>query len=278
MLLALYNFILILFSTAFFTGILGGLTGLGGGVILIPFLVIGLKINIYYAMGAALMCVIATSQGALLANLNNNLINLRIGIFLSTSAVIGALVGASLLLTLNQHIIEIIFGIVLLISAILTWRNKEETMNKIKSHPWAKKLSLEQKHPFIKNQKYKVKRVPQAFGILFIGGILSSLLGIGSGSLNILAMNVTMRIPYHIATVTSNFMIGILASVSAAIYLSRGFVDPILTFPLVIGILAGSFIGSKILVKSNLKILRIIVSILIILLGFEMIFKGIFNI
>lgn len=270
--MTIYIFLLTLFAIAIFTGILGGLTGLGGGVILIPFLVLVLKINIYYAMGASLMCVIATSQGAILAQTNDYLINLRVGILLTTSAVVGALIGASLLLIINPQMIKIIFGVLLLISAYITWRNKEPSGTRKTSHPWAKKLLLEQKQSFLK--KYKIQRVPHGLGILFAGGILSSLLGIGAGSLNILAMNVTMRLPYHVAAATSNFIIGILAAVSAAIYLSRGYIDPILTFPLVIGVTLGSFIGSKILTKINIYVLRVIFSILIIFLGIEMIYKG----
>lgn len=272
--MTLYTFLSLLFFIAFITGILGALTGLGGGVILIPFLVIGLKINIYYAMGASLMCVIATSSGAAIAHMQENYSNLRLGLFLITSAVIGAIIGASLLLILKANFIEIIFGSVLLISAFLAFRRKEDNKYSQKSHSWALFLKLPAKHPLIKNTIYPVQRVPEAWGVMLIGGILSSLLGIGSGALNIVAMDLIMRLPYQVAAATSNFIIGVLASVSAGIYFSRGYIDPVLTFPLVIGVLLGSFLGGKLLHKTNIKLLRLIFSILIITLGLQMIYKG----
>lgn len=275
--MTLYTLLCLLFCTAFVTGILGALTGLGGGVILIPFLVIGLKINIYYAMGASLMCVIATSSGAAIAQMQANYNNLRIGLFLTTSAVVGAIIGASLLLILKANYIEIIFGVVLLISAYLTFRRKEDNAYSKKSHPWALFLQLPTKHPFLKNTVYPVQRVPQAWGIMLIGGILSSLLGIGSGALNVVAMDLTMRVPYQVATATSNFIIGIIASVSAGIYFSRGYIDPVLTFPLVLGVLLGSFLGGRILNKFNIKFLRIVFSVLIITLGMQMVYKGLYG-
>jgi hypothetical protein len=265
----------ILFLVAYLAGILGALTGLGGGVIIIPVLVIAFGVNIYYAMGASLISVIATSSGAAIAYLHEGYTNLRIGIFLETSAVIGAFLGTVLVLILNANLIAIIFGIVLLISAFLTWNRKEESEINQSSHPWATFMRLDDVYPSLTGPKhYQVKQVPLAWCIMFIAGTLSSLLGIGSGALKVLAMDHVMGLPFKVATATSNFIIGITATVGAGVYFSRGYIDPGLTFPIVIGVLLGALSGAKILSKIDSRILRIIFSIVIILLALEMIYKG----
>jgi uncharacterized protein len=274
--LTLLTFSGLLFCVSYLAGILGALTGLGGGVVLIPILVVLLHVNIYYAMGASLLSVIATSSGTTIAYLREGYTNLRIGMFLETAAVIGALIGAALVLILQTSIIAIIFGTVLLTSAYLTWSRKEDQEPIRPSHPWAVAMKLEGEYPVLDRMKfYQVQNVPLAWGIMFIAGILSSLLGIGSGALKVLAMDQAMRLPYKVATATSNFIIGITAAVSAGIYFSRGYIDPVLTFSVVVGILFGSMSGAKILHKADLRILRMIFSIVIILLALQMIYKGI---
>ena len=227
-------------------------------------------------MGASLISVIATSTGTAITFLHEGYTNLRIGMFLETGAVIGALIGAGLVLILNTNIIAVIFGIVLLISAYLTLRRNEDEEPVHPSHSWAIALNLEGNYPLLGSTKhYQVYNVPLALIIMFIAGILSSLLGIGSGALKVLAMDHVMRLPYKVATATSNFIIGITAAVSAGIYFSRGYIDPVLTFSVVLGIVFGSMSGARILHKADLKMLRIIFSIVIIFLALQMIIKGI---
>ena len=255
---------------------LGALTGLGGGVILIPAMVLGLDVNIFYAMGASLISIIANSSGTAIAYLREGYTNLRIGMLLETGAVIGAVIGAYLILLMPTRLITIIFGLVLLLSAYLSIKRKEESENHRSSHSWAVYLKLEDNYPTPHGLKhYHVQRVPLAWVIMFIAGILSSLLGVGSGALKVLAMDQVMRLPYKVATATSNFIIGITAAVSAGIYFSRGYVDPVLTFPVVVGVLLGSISGAKILHRANIKTLRLLFSLVIILLAIEMIYKGV---
>lgn len=269
------TFSALLFCISFLAGVLGALTGLGGGVVLIPTLVILLHVNIYYAMGAALLGVIASSSGTAIAYLREGYTNLRIGMFLETGAVIGAFLGATLVLILRTNVVAIIFGVVLLISAYLTWKRKEEQELDRSSHPWAKAMGLEGEYPLFGVMKsYRVQNVPLAWGIMLIAGILSSLLGIGSGALKVLAMDQAMRLPYKVATATSNFIIGITAAVSVGIYFSRGYIDPVLSFSVVSGVLFGAMAGAKLLYKTNVKIMRITFSIIIIFLGLQMIYKG----
>lgn len=267
----------LLFITAYFAGILGALTGLGGGVVIIPVLVLLLHVNIYYAMGASLLSVIATSSGTAMTYLKTGYTNLRIGIFLETAAVMGALLGAALILVFNSSKIAIVFGVILIVSAYLTWTHKEAVGPPKPSHPWAVKMKLGGICPSKKGTEmkpYTVQNVPLAWFILLVAGALSSLLGIGSGALKVLAMDQAMKLPYKVSTATSNFMIGITAAVSAGIYFSRGYIDPVLSFPVVLGVLLGSISGGKLLHRINTHYLRIVFSIVIVFLGIQMIIKG----
>lgn len=265
----------LLFFIAFFAGILGSLTGLGGGVILIPVLVLLMHVNIYYAMGASLLSVIATSTGTSIASLKTGYMNLRIGIFLEVAAVIGALLGAALILVFNSNKIAVVFGLILLFSIYHSWVRKEHLETKKPSDPIAIKLQLEGTYPSKTGPKsYSVHGVFLGWCIMFVAGVLSSLLGIGSGALKVLAMDQVMKLPYKVSTATSNFMIGITAAVSAGIYFSRGYVDPVLTFPVVLGVLLGSISGSKLLHKINTKVLRMVFSIVVAFLAIQMILKG----
>src|SRR5438270_13138149 len=121
---------------------------------------------------------------------------------------------------------------------------------------------------------YNVHGVPQGFGLMFGAGTLSGLLGIGSGAVKVLAMDQAMRIPFKVSTTTSNFMIGVTAAASAGVYLNRGYIDPGLSMPVMLGVLAGSVLGTQILMKADTKWLRLVFSVVIVMLGLEMIYKG----
>jgi uncharacterized membrane protein YfcA len=227
-------------------------------------------------MGASLMSVIATSSGTAIAYLREGYTNIRIGMFLEVGAVIGAFIGAVLVTIISSKIIAIIFGIVLFFSAYLTWKRKEESEPpSLSSHSWAMFLKLDGSHPTDKGyESYNVQNVPLALAIMTIAGGLSGLLGIGSGALKVLAMDQAMRLPYKVATTTSNFIIGITAAVSAGIYFSHGYIDPGLSFPVMIGVLLGAFTGARILAKIHNKRLRMIFSIVVFVLALEMLYKG----
>ncbi len=268
------TFSMLILIFAYLAGVLGALTGLGGGVIIIPVLVLLFHVNIHYAMGAALISVIATSSGAAAAFLREGYINVRIGMFLEVGAAIGALLGAALLAYLPITIVTIIFAIVLLFSAYFTVLRREDHEVSGESDPIAKKLKLEDSYPTPRGPKhYTVHRVPSAFGLMTVAGILSGLLGIGSGVVKVLAMDQAMRLPYKVATTTSNFIIGITAAVGSGVYFSRGYIDPVLTFPVMIGVLIGAISGARLLAKAPVKLLRWIFGIVIALIALEMIYK-----
>ncbi|MBS0358769.1 MAG: sulfite exporter TauE/SafE family protein [Proteobacteria bacterium] len=265
----------LLFGVSFFAGIIGALTGLGGGVILTPALVLLFGVNIHYAMGASLISVIATSSGTAVAYLKEGFTNMRIGMFLETGTVIGALIGALLISFFSKSALSLIFGVVLILSAYLTWRHKTIEQPSGNSHPWAVALKLEGTYPTSTGTKsYSVQRVPLAWGVMSFAGLISGLLGIGSGALKVLAMDHVMQLPYKVATTTSNFIIGITAAVSAGIYFANGYVDPIITFPVVIGVTLGAFTGTKILVRVRSTTLRTIFIVVIVILAIQMIYKG----
>jgi len=273
--LTILEFSIALLFISYTAGLLGALTGLGGGMVLIPALVLLFHINIHYAMGASLISVIATSSGSAAAFLRGGYTNLRIGIFLETGAVIGAICGAFLTAIVPISALALIFGIVMLFSAFLTIRRQEEQETDRPSHPWAVALRMEGTHP-TKNgpQPYRVHHAPLALGLMTTAGALSGLLGIGSGTVKVLAMDQAMRLPYKVSTSTSNFLIGITAATSTGIYFKHGYIEPGLTFPVLLGVLAGSLTGARILAIIKNRTLRIIFSVVIAGLAAQMIYKG----
>lgn len=269
-------FTLILLAGAFAAGLLGSLTGLGGGVVIIPLLTLIFHVDIRYAIGSALVASIATSSGSAAAYVKEGITNIRIGMFLEIATTTGAIAGAFLAIYTATHIVAIIFGIVLLFSALMSLRKKNVTAVNEDVSVWARKLKLNGSFPSGDGGmvEYKVRRVFGGYTLMTIAGILSGLLGIGSGALKVLAMDTIMRVPFKVSTTTSNFMIGVTAAASAVVYLQRGYIDPGIAMPVVIGVLIGSFTGSKILVGASTKSLRILFSIVISFLAIEMIYNG----
>jgi uncharacterized protein len=263
-------------SGSFLAGFLGALTGLGGGVVVIPMLTLLFHVDIKYAIGASLVSVIATSSGAAAAYVREGYSNIRIGMFLETATTIGALVGAFVALLVSGSSIAVIFGFVLLYSAYLSSRHREADAPAIKASPLANKLRLNGDYPTPQGlEHYEVTGVPAGYGLMFGAGILSGLLGIGSGAVKVLAMDQAMKIPFKVSTTTSNFMIGVTAAASAGLYLSRGYISPGIAMPVTLGVLAGSLFGAKILAKARVKVLRYVFAGVIVALGAEMIFNGI---
>lgn len=257
-------------------GFLGSLTGLGGGVVIVPLLTIVFGVDIRYAIGASLVSVIATSSGAAAAYVKEGFSNIRIGMFLEIATTIGALLGAFLALRLSTPVIAVIFGIVLIYSAYISGRPKEENLCMNGPDRLASILKMNGSYPAPDGMRpYNVCSVPSGFGLMFIAGALSGLLGIGSGAVKVLAMDQAMRLPFKVSTATSNFMIGVTAAASAGIYLNKGYVDPGLTMPVMLGVLLGSSIGARHLFEAETKKLRMIFSIVIFILALEMIYSGI---
>jgi uncharacterized protein len=265
-----------LLIVSYAAGLLGSLTGLGGGVVLVPALALLFKVDLHYAMGASLISVIATSSGAAAAFVREGYTNLRIGMFLEAAAVVGAIVGAMVATMLDERVIAVIFGVMLLASSYWSLRRREQHESDRPSHPWALKLRLPGSYTTRAGRHwYRVHNVPAGLGLMGLAGALSGLLGIGAGAVKVLAMDQAMRLPYKVSTATSNFVIGITAAASAGVYFTRGYIDPGLTMPVMLGVLVGSLTGARIMVGARSEVLRILFSLVILALAVQMIYQGV---
>jgi uncharacterized membrane protein YfcA len=270
-------FTLLVLSGSFAAGLLGALTGLGGGVVLVPLLTLVFHVDLRYAIGASLVSVIATSSGAAAAYVREGYSNVRIGMFLEVATTLGALLGAFLASIVPTHALAIIFGAVLLYSAWQSWQSRRSMRGEtLVENPWSDRLRLSGSYPGPDGHKidYRVTRIPAGFAVMFGAGTLSGLLGIGSGAVKVLAMDQVMRMPFKVSTTTSNFMIGVTAAASAGIYLRRGYIDPALAAPVMLGVLTGAVLGAKILARARVSVLRTVFSVVVLALGVEMIING----
>jgi uncharacterized protein len=264
-----------LFAGSFAAGFLGSLTGLGGGIVIIPLLTSIFGVDIRYAIGASLVSVIATSSGAAAAYVKEGFSNIRIGMFLEIATTIGALVGAFLALSLSTPVIALIFGLVLVHSAYVSSRPRDKSAAPVEADRFATLLRMNGTYPTRGGLvAYNVVSVPAGFGLMFLAGTISGLLGIGSGAVKVLAMDQAMRLPFKVSTATSNFMIGVTAAASAGIYLRQGYIDPGLTMPVMLGVLLGSSVGARHLIGADTKKLRVIFGIVIFVLALQMLYTG----
>lgn len=267
----------IVFTAAVLAGFLGSLTGLGGGVIVTPVLTLFLGVDLRYAIGASLVSVIATSSGAAAAYVRDGYSNIRVGMFLEIATTSGALFGAFLGTRIPTRYLSVLFGIVLLQAAWQTSRQRKAHSAPLPPDPLAKRLRLNGAYRTDDGtlQHYKVHWVKTGFGLMLGAGTISGLLGIGSGSLKVIAMDQAMQIPFKVSTATSNFMIGVTAAASASVYLSRGYVDPAIGMPVMLGVLAGSMIGARYLARLSVPLLRKVFATVVGLIAIEMIAAGI---
>lgn len=266
-----------LFLGSVIAGLLGAMVGLGGGVILIPFLTILLGVDIHYAIGASIISVIATSSGAAASYVKDRTINLRIGMFLELATTSGAVVGAIVAVYVSSMILEAVFGTVLLLSLIpLVRKVGEEIPPKQELVGIANTLSLKGEYTERNGQdvKYNATNPAAGMGGMLAAGLVSGLLGIGSGTFKVVSMDVLMKLPMKVSTTTSNFMIGVTAAASAGVYFVRGDVDPFIAAPVALGILFGSLAGVRLLRRANNATVRKIFAIVLAVSAIEMILRA----
>ncbi len=269
-------FTLLVLLAAMGAGFLGSLTGLGGGVVITPVLALLFHVDLRYAMGASLVSVIATSSGAASAYVREGYSNVRIGLFLEIATTLGALGGAHLAAVLPTAVLSIVLGAVLLYSAYSSLRAHSRQVETGEPDPLGAKLRLNGSYP--ENgaaKKYTVHRVKSGFAVMFSAGVISGLLGIGSGALKVIAMDQVMRIPFKVSTTTSNFMIGVTAAASAGVYLRRGYILPQIAMPVTLGVLAGSLLGARLLGGARIGPLRVLFAVVVGALAIEMIYGGV---
>ena len=274
--MTLLAFTLILLAAAYCAGLLGSLTGLGGGVVVIPVLTLGFGVDFHYAIGAALVASIATSSGSGAAYVREGITNVRLGMFLEIATTLGAVCGAAVAIYLNNNIIAVIYGLVLLLTAAMQQRRKSDHEGTVGS-TMARRLRLfgswPQKDGTLK--AYELRHVGGGFGVMYVAGVLSGILGIGSGVLKVLAMDGLMKVPFKVSTTTSNFMMGVTACASAVVYIQRGIIAPGIAFPVMIGVLLGALTGARLLKTLDVRLLRQIFCVAILLVAANMIVQGV---
>jgi len=260
---------------SFAAGLLGSLTGLGGGIVVVPLLTLVFHVDLRYAVGASLIAVIATSSGSAAAYVREGFSNVRIAILLEIATTVGALIGAAVAGITPTSALVVLFGVVLLTSAYRSRMPRVEHLVLSEPDRWAARLRLDSTYPTATGlQAYSVQRVPAGFALMFLAGILSALLGIGSGIIKVIAMDQTMHLPFKVSTTTSNFMIGVTAAASAGVYLHRGYIDPSLAFPVMVGATSGAWLGARVLTHANVKWLRQLFTAIVVVAAIEMLHKG----
>ncbi|HEY7654506.1 MAG TPA: sulfite exporter TauE/SafE family protein [Methylomirabilota bacterium] len=259
-------------------GAVGSILGLGGGILLIPILTIFYGVDIHYAMGASIISVIATSSGAAASYLRTGLSNLRVGLFLVMATISGALVGALLAGVVPVRALELILGLALSYSAFTTIRQlHDELPEHLSEDHLALRFALEGRYHDLRLQRevaYRAQRVAPGFAAMFGAGLLSGMLGIGSGAFKVLAMDYLMRLPMKVSTATSNFMIGLTASASAGIYWSRGDIHVLIVAPVAIGVLAGAYLGTLLMARMRNTTVRKLFLPIVVYLALSMILRG----
>ena len=265
----------VVFGAALLAGLIGSLTGLGGGLIITPLLTLVLGVDIHYAIGAALVSVIATSCGAASAYVKEGFSNIRLGMFMEVATTTGALIGASLALRVSTGAIAELFGAVLVYSAVASFWPRAKSAATESADAAAMSLELDSDYPSATGiASYHVHHILGGTSVMLGAGMLSGLLGIGSGAFKVIAFDRIMRVPFKVSTTTSNFMIGVTAAASVGLYLQRGYIDPGLGMPVVLGVLCGSFLGARVLPGMKTSVLRHVFAAVIAVLAIEMIFRG----
>lgn len=268
-------FTLILLAASYAAGLLGSLTGLGGGVVVIPVLTLCFGVDFHYAVGAALVASIATSSGSGSAYVKEGITNVRLGMFLEIATTIGAVAGALVAVYLNNSVIAIIYSIVLLLTGTMQFVKKQDHTGERGSEA-ARRLRLFGTYPD-KNgvhHAYELRNVAGGFGVMGIAGMLSGILGIGSGVLKVIAMDNLMKVPFKVSTTTSNFMMGVTACASAVVYVQRGNITPGIACPVLIGVLFGALTGARLLKRLDVRLLRKIFALAVFAVAINMMYMA----
>lgn len=274
------NSIMIMLIVGIAVGVLGSILGIGGGMIITPVLTLGFGLDIKYAIGASIIAVIATSSGATIAYLKDNVLNLRVAMFLEIATSIGAIMGALLTGVIRPIFLYLLFGLLLFFSGANMVRKlwgKQVQTNADSDDSIAKKLKLNGSYydkNLHKQVDYKVTNVPSGITIMFGAGIASGLLGIGSGAFKVIAMDTFMKMPLKPSSSTSNLMMGVTAAASATIYFFNGSILPQIAVPMALGIIVGAAVGSRVMQIMPVRMLRMLFIPILLYLGLQMILKG----
>ena len=234
-----------IFVAAPIAGLVGSLFGLGGGIIIIPTLTIAFGLPLKEVIGASLVGVIATSLGGSTSYIEEGLVNIRLGVVLEPATTLGSIVGALIAIYLDQAIIASIFAIVLIYSAHYMHRRPARTVqvDGARSHPYLSERYIDP--GTVKEVSYEVHHLPRSLAACFLVGNLSSMLGVGGGTLKVPIMNIWMGVPMRAATATSNFMIGVTALAGTVVYYVSGHISVDLAATVVLGAFIGATLGPR---------------------------------
>jgi len=266
-----------IFVVSVLAGLIGSLAGVGGGILVIPALTTLFGVDIHLAVGASIVSVIATSSGAASAYVRDRITDMRLGMFLELATTTGAVCGALLAAAVAPEFLYFLLGAVVLLSAAMQVARMSEEIPADEPNALATRLKLSSSYPdrrLGREVPYSARRVPLGFAMMWFAGVVSGLLGIGSGVLKVLAMDGAMRLPMKVSSATSNFMIGVTAAASAGIYIGRGDVDPRIAGPVALGVLAGALTGARLLHRVSNRSVRLIFLPVLVAVGLEMIGRG----
>lgn len=270
------EFIPLLLIASMLAGLVGSLTGLGGGVVLTPLLVFGFGVDLKYAIGASIVAIVATSCGSAVKYVRDGFVNVRVATLLECATVIGAIVGAWAAGFAPKGVIAVVFGVAAVWSAYGAVRPPAPRASDPTPDPLSSGLKLDNVFPGEAGvmTPYRVRRLPAGLAVMLVAGVLSALVGIGAGILKVLAMDRLMGLPFKVSTTTSNFMVGVTGAASAGMYLHRGQIEPVICGPVAIGAVAGSLMGARLLPGMNMKTLRFMFALAVGAAGISMIYRG----
>jgi len=269
--------IIILIFFGFFVGVIGSVMGVGGGVFIVPLLVLSFHLPMQNAIAISLISIIATSSAVASVNVEKGLANVRLGIYLEMAMAIGSIFGALLTSILPGKLLQFLFSIFLFPVAISMYlkakkvKKEENIQHTIEKNIFGGSFFDPNKNS---HMTYSAKRIPLATFFSFFAGGLSGLLGLGGGIVQVPVMNLICGVPIKAAAATSNFMIGVSAAASSIIFFKKGYIVPLLTVPLVFGVLIGSFIGINTLYRAKSEKIQMFFSILIMIVGIRMLIKS----
>jgi len=267
-----------MFLTSIAAGAIGAIVGIGGGLLVTPVLTLIFGVDIHLAIGASIVAIIATSSGGAVAYIKDRISNIRVGMYLEIGTTVGAITGAAIAAYVNSSVLFAFFGIVLLLSVIpLLRKRKQELPQGVVNDSIASRLHLNSSYPEKttgQEVSYNVEGSIPALLVMYVAGLISGLLGIGSGAFKVLGMENAMHLPMKVSTTTSNFMIGVTAAASAGIYFVRGDVNPFIVAPVVLGILGGAIIGTKLLLRARNTTIRTVFIIVLVGVAIEMIARA----
>lgn len=281
------SYLLLMLFAAVGAGLLGSLCGFGGGVLLTPILTLVFGVPVNFAIGASIVSVIGTSCGSASAFLKEQIADPKVGTLLNTFTASGAVVGALATIYLVEDglgwMLYLMFGAVLVGSALDVFRRGRRSAAKqaeggaFENEPVGPLgCTGEYYDEALKEHVvYKASRVSLGSFLGFLSGVLSGLLGIGGGTLNVLVMNIGMKMPFKVSTATSNFMIGVTAAAGAAIFFLKGYINVLIVGPVAVGVVLGSMLGARLLIKARPTSLRMIFVIVLVVAGVEMLQKGV---